>query len=88
MDISVSSVDILYSSSITGRMSVMHHREIYLKGIHHASAITANGLANFDFYTKVLGLRLVKKTVNQDDTSMYHLFMAMEKETQVLSLLF
>ncbi|WP_238192258.1 ring-cleaving dioxygenase [Paenibacillus sp. L3-i20] len=47
---------------------------MYLKGIHHASAITANGLANFDFYTKVLGLRLVKKTVNQDDTSMYHLF--------------
>ncbi|MBH5319064.1 ring-cleaving dioxygenase [Paenibacillus sp. GSMTC-2017] len=47
---------------------------MYLKGIHHVSAITANGLANFDFYTKVLGLRLVKKTVNQDDTSMYHLF--------------
>ncbi|MUT65251.1 ring-cleaving dioxygenase [Paenibacillus sp. NEAU-GSW1] len=45
-----------------------------LKGIHHVSAITANAKQNFDFYTKVLGLRLIKKTVNQDDTSSYHLF--------------
>lgn len=50
-----------------------------LKGIHHVSAITANAKKNFEFYTKVLGLRLVKKTVNQDDTSMYHLFYADEK---------
>lgn len=45
-----------------------------LKGIHHLSAITASASANFDFYTKILGMRLVKKTVNQDDTSVYHLF--------------
>lgn len=45
-----------------------------LKGIHHVSAITASGPDNYKFYTEVLGLRLVKKTVNQDDTSMYHLF--------------
>ncbi|MCR2804574.1 ring-cleaving dioxygenase [Paenibacillus soyae] len=45
-----------------------------LKGIHHVSAITANGPDNYAFYSKVLGLRLVKKTVNQDDPSMYHLF--------------
>ncbi|SFA90822.1 MULTISPECIES: ring-cleaving dioxygenase [unclassified Bacillus (in: firmicutes)] len=50
-----------------------------LKGIHHVSAITANAKKNYEFYTKVLGLRLVKKTVNQDDTSMYHLFYADEK---------
>ncbi len=50
-----------------------------LKGIHHVSAITANAKANYDFYTKVLGLRLVKKTVNQDDTSVYHLFYADER---------
>lgn len=50
-----------------------------LKGIHHVSAITANALDNFTFYTKVLGLRLVKKTVNQDDTSVYHLFYADER---------
>lgn len=45
-----------------------------LKGIHHVSAMTANAAGNLDFYTKTLGLRLVKKTVNQDDTSVYHLF--------------
>jgi glyoxalase family protein len=45
-----------------------------LKGIHHVSALTANAARNVDFYTKTLGLRLVKKTVNQDDTSSYHLF--------------
>ncbi|WP_173918421.1 ring-cleaving dioxygenase [Halobacillus sp. Marseille-Q1614] len=47
-----------------------------LKGIHHVSAITANAQKNYDFYTNILGMRLVKKTVNQDDTSMYHLFYA------------
>ena len=45
-----------------------------LKGIHHVSAITANAPANYDFYTRILGLRLIKKTVNQDEVSMYHLF--------------
>jgi glyoxalase family protein len=50
-----------------------------LKGIHHVSAITAQAPENFDFYTKVLGLRLVKKTVNQDETSVYHLFYGDEK---------
>ncbi|QRM56535.1 ring-cleaving dioxygenase [Sinorhizobium sp. BG8] len=47
-----------------------------LTGIHHLTAITANAPANLRFYTQVLGLRLVKKTVNQDDTSAYHLFYA------------
>ncbi|WP_431802834.1 ring-cleaving dioxygenase [Halobacillus andaensis] len=50
-----------------------------IKGIHHVSAITADAKRNYDFYTNVLGMRLVKKTVNQDDTSMYHLFYADEK---------
>ncbi|HZG72968.1 MAG TPA: ring-cleaving dioxygenase [Chondromyces sp.] len=50
-----------------------------LKGQHHVSAITANAGKNYEFYTKILGLRLVKKTVNQDDTSMYHLFYADER---------
>lgn len=45
-----------------------------LKGIHHLSAITANAGKNYEFYTNVLGMRLVKKTVNQDTPSMYHLF--------------
>lgn len=47
-----------------------------LNGIHHLTAITANAPANKRFYTDALGLRLVKKTVNQDDTSAYHLFYA------------
>jgi glyoxalase family protein len=45
-----------------------------LKGIHHVSALTANAAGNLEFYTQLLGLRLVKKTVNQDNTSSYHLF--------------
>jgi glyoxalase family protein len=47
-----------------------------LKGIHHLTAVTANAAQNRSFYTQVLGLRLVKKTVNQDDVSAYHLFYA------------
>jgi glyoxalase family protein len=47
-----------------------------LLGIHHVTAVTANARANHQFYTQVLGMRLVKKTVNQDDVSAYHLFYA------------
>ncbi|GAA0316063.1 ring-cleaving dioxygenase [Bacillus carboniphilus] len=50
-----------------------------IKGIHHVSAITADAARNYKFYTETLGLRLVKKTVNQDDTSVYHLFYGDEK---------
>jgi len=49
-----------------------------LEGIHHITAITGDAAGNVDFYTRVLGLRLVKKTVNQDDPSVYHLFYADE----------
>lgn len=45
-----------------------------LEGIHHISAITGDAPANVDFYARVLGLRMVKKTVNQDDPTVYHLF--------------
>jgi glyoxalase family protein len=47
-----------------------------LTGIHHLTAVTGNAPRNHDFYTATLGLRLVKKTVNQDDVSAYHLFYA------------
>jgi glyoxalase family protein len=50
-----------------------------LEGIHHITAITGNAQANVDFYVGVLGLRLVKKSVNQDDPTVYHLFYADEK---------
>lgn len=47
-------------------------------GIHHLTAVTANARGNLAFYTRTLGLRLVKKTVNQDDVRAYHLFYADE----------
>ncbi|MEO8743678.1 MAG: VOC family protein [Candidatus Dormiibacterota bacterium] len=49
-----------------------------LDGIHHISSITADATNNLLFYSGVMGLRLVKKTVNQDDPSVYHLFFADE----------
>src|SRR3990170_1336254 len=45
-----------------------------LGGLHHVTAVTTEASENVTFYTEVLGLRLVKKTVNQDDVSAYHLF--------------
>ena len=50
-----------------------------LEGVHHVTLITGDAPRNVDFYTRVLGLRLVKKTVNQDDPTVYHLFYADEK---------
>ena len=50
-----------------------------LEGVHHVTAITGDAPRNLDFYARVLGLRLVKKTVNQDDPTVYHLFYADER---------
>jgi glyoxalase family protein len=50
-----------------------------LEGIHHITAITGDAPRNVDFYVRVMGLRMVKKTVNQDDPTIYHLFYADEK---------
>jgi glyoxalase family protein len=50
-----------------------------LEGIHHITAITENAQRNVDFYAGVMGLRLVKKTVNQDSPTVYHLFFADEE---------
>ncbi|MET1178564.1 ring-cleaving dioxygenase [Peribacillus simplex] len=47
-----------------------------LKGIHHVTAITSSAEKNYEFFTNILGMRLVKKTVNQDDIQTYHLFFA------------
>jgi glyoxalase family protein len=52
---------------------------VRLEGVHHITAITGDAARNVDFYTRVLGLRLVAKTVNQDDPSVYHLFYADEQ---------
>jgi glyoxalase family protein len=51
----------------------------HLKGIHHVTAITSSAEKNYEFFTFVLGMRLVKKTVNQDDIQTYHLFFADDK---------
>ncbi len=50
-----------------------------LEGVHHVTCITADARLNLDFYTRVLGLRLVAKSVNQDDPTVYHLFYADEE---------
>ena len=47
-----------------------------LEGIHHVTCITGDAPANVGFYRERLGLRMVKKTVNQDDPTVYHLFYA------------
>src|SRR5947209_2877042 len=50
-----------------------------LEGVHHVTCITADAPGNVEFYAGVLGLRLVKRTVNQDDPTVYHLFYADER---------
>ena len=57
----------------------LHNASMKLEGVHHVTLITGDAPRNVDFYTRVLGLRLVKKTVNQDDPTVYHLFYADEK---------
>ena len=47
-----------------------------LKGVHHVTAIASSAEKIYQFFTTVLGMRLVKKTVNQDDIQTYHLFFA------------
>lgn len=52
-----------------------------IQGIHHITAIAGNAQRNYDFYTKVLGLRMVKKTVNFDDPGTYHFYFGNENGT-------
>jgi glyoxalase family protein len=63
------------TSSYDGRQEIA----MRLEGIHHVTCITGDAPGNVDFYTRVLGLRMVKKTVNQDDPTVYHLFYADEE---------
>jgi glyoxalase family protein len=59
-----------------------------LEGIHHVSSITGDAQANVDFYAGVLGMRLVKKTVNQDDPTVYHLFYGDDKGSPGMDMTF
>lgn len=61
---------------------------MHLDGIHHITAITADAPGNIDFYSRILGLRLVKKTVNQDDPTVYHLFYGDEEASPGADLTF
>jgi glyoxalase family protein len=60
-------------------MAARDLQDLRLQGINHVTAITGDAPRNVDFYTRVLGLRLVTKTVNQDDPTVYHLFYADEE---------
>src|SRR3954468_8938848 len=64
------------SCSKTRTPGQLGRRPVQLTGIHHLTAVTADAPGNHAFYTGTLGMRLVKKTVNQDDVSAYHLFYA------------
>jgi glyoxalase family protein len=66
----------------------MEATKMRLEGIHHVSSITGDAQANVDFYAGTLGLRLVKKTVNQDDPTVYHLFYGDDKGSPGLDLTF
>jgi glyoxalase family protein len=63
-------------------------RAIKLEGIHHISAITGDARGNVEFYSGVLGLRMVKRTVNQDDPTVYHLFYGDEHGSPGMDLTF
>jgi glyoxalase family protein len=59
-----------------------------LEGVHHITAITGDASANVEFYTGTLGLRMVKRTVNQDDPTVYHLFYGDEDGSPGMDLTF
>jgi glyoxalase family protein len=59
-----------------------------LDGVHHVTCITGDAPRNLDFYVRVMGLRLVKKTVNQDDPTVYHLFYGDEEGSPGFDLTF
>ncbi len=56
--------------------NVVNAMELAVLGLHHVTAVTADVVGNLAYYTGPLGMRLVKKSVNQDDVSAYHLFYA------------
>lgn len=58
------------------------------KGIHHITAISSGAQSNYDFFTNILGMRLVKKTVNQDDINTYHLYFADDRGSAGTSMTF
>jgi glyoxalase family protein len=67
------------TSSLAHARPIGNNGAVRFEGIHHITCITRDAPRNVDFYARLLGLRLVKKSVNQDDPTVYHLFYADEK---------
>src|SRR4051812_45168358 len=70
------------------RMGGVPSQAMELEGIPHTTATTGDARRNVDFYVRVLGLRMVKKTVNQDDPDVYHLFYGDEDGSPGMDLTF
>src|SRR4051794_12475720 len=82
-------MNVLFScTGATSRDSLGDHGHMQLLGIHHLTAVSAKIRDNKQFYTQTLGMRLVKRSVNQDDVSAYHLFYADAKGTPGTDLTF
>jgi len=77
-----------YPEPVTGPGYLQGMRQPDLNGIHHISCITGDAPGNVGFYAGLLGMRLVKKTVNQDDPSVYHLFYGDEEGSAGFDLTF
>lgn len=71
-----------------GRSASLSAIGLKLEGIHHISAITGDAAGNVEFYTGVLGMRMVKRTVNQDEPAVYHLFYGDEHGSPGMDLTF
>jgi glyoxalase family protein len=71
----------LARSRSSANASILYPSAMQLDGIHHITCITGDASRNVEFYARVLGLRLAKRTVNQDDPSVWHLFFADEAGT-------
>ena len=67
------------SRALRARSLPVRYGTLKLEGVHHVTCITGDAPGNVEYYTGTLGLRLVKKSVNQDDPTVYHLFYADER---------
>src|SRR6202012_2937382 len=70
-----------WKTKFWGSFNKGNNMDNVIQGIHHITAIAGNAQRNYDFYTKVLGLRMVKKTVNFDDPGTYHFYYGNENGT-------
>ena len=79
---------VLHGAIIPAGARVLELATMRLEGVHHITAITGDAPGNVEFYTGLLGLRMVKRTVNQDDPTVYHLFYGDEDGSPGMDLTF